>query len=222
MHTSLKGMLSALFRSFGANREKISMVRRKSDIFDRPPRVAFRFLRGKATLIRPHVAELIHRAVSVVPENPRCLGEIISSKSDEWAFPTKSALSSRDDAESDLFLGDGGGVSPDGGVRDRRRARGLFLVGIRGEGVRRLAGERCLEIRRLDRRGVGARRPCVGARGRRPCGVGARRPGVGDGRRPGGVRGRRCFGRIAALIRCFLLLLDRSTRRGGGRSKSSR
>ena len=75
--------------------------------------------------------------------------------------PLKSALSSRAIGESGLFLGVGGGVSPDGGVRDRRRERGRLLVCRRGEGVRRLVGARCLEIRRLERRGVGLRRALV-------------------------------------------------------------
>ena len=129
----------------------------------------------------------------------------------------KSALSSRANEESDLFLGDGGGVASDVGVRDRRRERERLPAGRRREGVRRLVGDRCLEIRLLDRRGVGARRPfdiCL-----RPCGVGARRPG--DGLRPGGVRGRRCCGRNAALIGCCPLLLERY-RFDGGRPKSSR
>ena len=137
-------------------------------------------------------------------------------------FPIKSALSSRDNEESDFFLGDGGGVPPDGGVRDRRRERESLLVGRRGEGFRRLVGPRCLAIRLPDRRGVGARRPCVGARGRRACGVGARRPVGGDGRRPGGVRGRRCCGRIDSIIRGCLLLLDRPIRLGGDRPMGSR
>ena len=119
-----------------------------------------------------------------------------------------------------MFLGDGGGVSPDAGASDRRRGRERLLVGRRREGVRRLVGERRLEIRRLDRRGVGARRPF--GRCLRPCGVGARRPGGGDGLRPGGVRGRRCCGRIAALIRCCRLLLERFIRFDGDRPKSSR
>ena len=135
-------------------------------------------------------------------------------------LPIKSALISRANEESDLFAGDGGGVSPEVGVRDRRRERACLPVGRRWEGVRRLVGERCLEIRRLDRRGVGARRPF--GRCLRPCGVGARRPGGGDGLRPGGVRGRRCCGRIAALIRCCRLLLERFIRLDGGRPKSSR
>ena len=101
-------------------------------------------------------------------------------------------------------------------MRDRRRERGRLAFGRRREGVRRLDGDRCREIRRLERRGVAARRPLD--RFLRPCGVGARRPF--GGLLPAGVRARRCCGRIAALIGRRRLLLERC-RIDGDRPKSS-
>ena len=131
-------------------------------------------------------------------------------------LPIKPARSSRAKEESDLFLGDGGGVASEVDVRDRRRERERLSFARRREWVRLLVGDRCLEIRLLERRGVGARRPL--GRFLRPRGVGARRPF--GGLLPGGVRPRRCCGRIAALIGRRRLLLERC-RIDGDRPKIS-
>ena len=221
MQTSLEGMSSALPRQFGSNREKSRRpsVNRTSPIA-RPviarPVIAFCFLKEQITSTRVHIADLIRRPVSVDPKIRAVWAKSSRGNPTNGRLPIQPARSSRANEEPGLFLGDGGGVAPDGGVRDRRRERERLLVFRRGEVARRLVGERCIEIRRLDRRGVGARRPF--GRCLRPCGVGARR---GEGLRPAGDR-RRCCGRIAALIRCCRLLLGRFIRLDGGRPKSSR
>ena len=87
MRASLKGMLSALPRPFGANQENILRVKRKSDSAERPPPVVpFCFLEKHIPLLLAHIAGPIRRAVSVGPKNPRSVGEIVACESAEWVF----------------------------------------------------------------------------------------------------------------------------------------